>query len=150
MAATPAVPLGRGGCAQAGKNPQSIFNWINEAMEICTDANTIIFANRRDVVHALGDFLRSKDHTVGKLTGANMDKNERDRTVKAFREGVTNVLITTNVVARGPWGGPGPGGPRDQWHAVPERHSLDRGRSCGRSSLRLRRRVWLRSDRLLA
>ena len=45
--------------------------------------------------------MRSKGHVVEVLHGGDMDLKKREETLRAFREGKTKVLISTDVLARG-------------------------------------------------
>jgi ATP-dependent RNA helicase DDX19/DBP5 len=61
----------------------------------------IIFVNTRDFTEKLSTILRSKGYKVYVLMGGQMDPKERDLTVKKFRSGEIQILITTNLLARG-------------------------------------------------
>jgi ATP-dependent RNA helicase DDX19/DBP5 len=45
--------------------------------------------------------MKSKKHEISLLHGNDMEHQERDRVIDAFRKGATRVLITTNVLSRG-------------------------------------------------
>eukprot|EP00501_MAST-03F_sp_TOSAG23-6_P000439 GSMAST32.ASY1.ANO1.451.1 assembled CDS len=75
-----------------GSTEDAMFKWCEEAMGVFDVATTIIFCRTRSTVHALTKYLRDK---------GDMEKVERDTVVREFREGVSKVLIATNVIARG-------------------------------------------------
>ncbi len=60
----------------------------------------LVFANRRDVSQRLADRLRSYGLSAGLLSG-DVDQVRRIKTLEAFREGKTRVLVATDVAARG-------------------------------------------------
>lgn len=64
-------------------------------------AQSIIFVDRVDTAKSLCSRMREDGYTVGLLHGKDMDFAERDNIMDDFRDGNTNVLITTNVLARG-------------------------------------------------
>jgi ATP-dependent RNA helicase DDX19/DBP5 len=61
----------------------------------------IIFVNSRDYTEKLTMLLRNKGYKVFLLMGGQMDPTERDLTIKKFNTGEIQILITTNVLARG-------------------------------------------------
>ena len=61
----------------------------------------IIFVNTKDFTIKLQQTLVQKGYQVYILIGGNMDPKERDETIKRFNEGKIQILITTNVLARG-------------------------------------------------
>jgi len=61
----------------------------------------IIFVNTRDNTVKLQQMLVQKGYKVYILMGGNMDPKERDLTIKKFKKGEIQILITTNVLARG-------------------------------------------------
>jgi superfamily II DNA/RNA helicase len=62
--------------------------------------STIIFLNHRDAVQRTSDFLSSKGITTEFYHGA-LEQQERDSALSKFRNGSTNVLVTTDLAARG-------------------------------------------------
>lgn len=61
----------------------------------------IIFVNTRDFTVKLQQILREKNYKVFILMGGDMEPKERDETIKKFNKGEIQILITTNVLARG-------------------------------------------------
>ena len=65
-----------------------------------TSGQVLVFTRRRDTASYLADFLAARDLSVDQLHGA-MVQEQRDRSLRRFREGKTRVLVATNVAARG-------------------------------------------------
>lgn len=63
-------------------------------------ASCVIFCNSRRKVDWLTEEMRSKDFTVSATHGS-LKETERREIIKAFREGKSRVLITTDLLARG-------------------------------------------------
>ena len=61
----------------------------------------IIFANRRDNVVKLQQNLLKKGYKVYILMGGDMAAQNRDETIKKFRNGEIQILISTDVLSRG-------------------------------------------------
>lgn len=61
----------------------------------------IIFVNTRDFTEKLTITLRQKGYKVFLIMGGNMDPAERDATIEKFTKGEIQILITTNILARG-------------------------------------------------
>jgi ATP-dependent RNA helicase DDX19/DBP5 len=61
----------------------------------------IIFVNTREGTRKLQENLVKKGFKVFILMGGDMDPSERDRTIENFNKGNIQILITTNVLARG-------------------------------------------------
>ena len=61
----------------------------------------IIFVNTRDYNVKLSEKLRSMGYKVYVLQGGDMDPKNRDETIKHFNKGNIQILLTTNVLARG-------------------------------------------------
>jgi len=61
----------------------------------------IIFVNTREGTKKLQENLVKKGFKVFILMGGDMDPSERDRTIENFNKGNIQILITTNVLARG-------------------------------------------------
>ncbi len=61
----------------------------------------IIFVNTREGTKKLQENLVQKGFKVFILMGGDMDPTERDRTIENFNKGNIQILITTNVLARG-------------------------------------------------
>jgi len=60
----------------------------------------VIFANTRQRVNMLSEYLSKQNHTVSAIHGE-MEQQERDTIMKEFRTGSSRVLITTDLLARG-------------------------------------------------
>ena len=83
---------------------------IGQSIIFCKVCSTVYVFIRRDVLTNLFEEKRSADiiadrmqkqgHQVTVLHGSK-DPAERDKIIDEFREGLSKVLITTNVVARG-------------------------------------------------
>ena len=69
---------------------------------ICMLGNrsTIVFCNHRESVERTSNFLREKDIINVFYHGA-MEQRERDAALCKFRNGTANVLVTTDLAARG-------------------------------------------------
>jgi len=69
---------------------------------ICLLGNrsTIIFCNHRESVERTSEFLKEKDIVNVFYHGA-MEQQERDAALCKFRNGTANVLVTTDLAARG-------------------------------------------------
>ena len=61
---------------------------------------TIVFVAHRESVERVGDFLNSKGFYVSKYHGG-MEQEIRERALYRFRNGSANVLISTDLAARG-------------------------------------------------
>lgn len=60
----------------------------------------LIFTNTRAQADKMGSYLRSQQQRVGVLHGE-MDQDDRIRIMQLLRQGVINVLVATDVAARG-------------------------------------------------
>ncbi len=65
-----------------------------------TTGQVLVFTRTRDTAGYLTGFLEKRGLPVVGMHGA-MHQRERDRSLKAFREGVKRILVATNVAARG-------------------------------------------------
>ena len=61
----------------------------------------IIFANKRDYVLKLRKILLERGYKVFILMGGDMAPSNRDETIKRFRDGYIQILITTDLLSRG-------------------------------------------------
>ena len=61
---------------------------------------TMIFVNKKDTAEVLQQNLKKRGYSVAMLIGT-MDPKDRDDAIDQFRRGQYNVLISTNVLARG-------------------------------------------------
>ena len=64
-------------------------------------SRVIIFANKRDYVVKLQKKLFEHGYKVFILMGGDMSRENRDETIKKFREGKIQILITTDLLSRG-------------------------------------------------
>jgi superfamily II DNA/RNA helicase len=69
---------------------------------ICMLGNrsTIIFCNHRESVERTSNWLKEKD-IINEFYHGAMEQQERDAALCKFRNGTTNVLVTTDLAARG-------------------------------------------------
>jgi superfamily II DNA/RNA helicase len=78
------------------------INFIEEYLKRNIESErVIIFVNTKDFTEKLTMLLRQKGYKVFLLMGGQMDPSERDMTIKKFNTGEIQILITTNVLARG-------------------------------------------------
>eukprot|EP00357_Protocruzia_adherens_P017701 CAMPEP_0115011022 /NCGR_PEP_ID=MMETSP0216-20121206/23721_1 /TAXON_ID=223996 /ORGANISM="Protocruzia adherens, Strain Boccale" /LENGTH=439 /DNA_ID=CAMNT_0002379463 /DNA_START=45 /DNA_END=1364 /DNA_ORIENTATION=+ len=77
------------------------FKLLAEIFNDVASTATIIFVNTRMHAVQLQKFLQEKGHPAYILMGREMSQEERDETFKRFSNKEFEVLITTNVLARG-------------------------------------------------
>ncbi|KAK8811298.1 hypothetical protein WA158_003033 [Blastocystis sp. Blastoise] len=82
------------------KNEEEKYQNIIKLYDIMNVGQTVIFVNSAGVADKLANFLREHDYTANILYGK-MQNETRDRVVKEFKQGITKILIATNVIARG-------------------------------------------------
>ena len=61
---------------------------------------TIIFVRTRESTHRLHNTLVKEGYECTSIQGA-LAQEDRDKIIKEFKDGLTNVLITTDLLARG-------------------------------------------------
>ncbi|KAF1791551.1 P-loop containing nucleoside triphosphate hydrolase [Phytophthora cactorum] len=83
------------------KTRDNKFQVLSDIFAILSIGKCVIFVQQRETAKELTRSMREKGHSVGILHGADMAKEVRDQVIDEFRAGTTNVLITTNVLARG-------------------------------------------------
>jgi ATP-dependent RNA helicase DDX19/DBP5 len=83
------------------KTRENKFEVLSDIFAILSIGKCVIFVQQRETAKQLTRAMRDKGHSVGILHGADMAKEVRDQVIDEFRAGTTNVLITTNVLARG-------------------------------------------------
>jgi ATP-dependent RNA helicase DDX19/DBP5 len=83
-----------------GSKPNK-FKVLSDIFAILTIGKCVIFVQSRETCKEVTKRMRADGHSVGILHGADMAKEVRDQVIDEFRAGTTNVLITTNVLARG-------------------------------------------------
>lgn len=70
---------------------------IYEHVRVC---QAVIFANSKEKVEMLADKLKSEKHSVGKIHSG-MSSDERNETLKDFRNAKIRILIATDIISRG-------------------------------------------------
>ena len=76
------------------------LDFIKEVFETCSMTQTFIFVNSKIFAEKIHQILQSGGfHSF--IMFSKMTKEERDQTIEKFRNQEINVLITTNVIARG-------------------------------------------------
>lgn len=76
------------------------FDTLCDLYDTITIAQSVIFCNTKRKVDWLTDKMRQANFTVASMHGE-MPQKERDAIMSEFRRGVSRVLITTDVWARG-------------------------------------------------
>lgn len=69
-------------------------------LEIIKPKQAIVFCNRKREVDAVFNFMRKQGFKVGPLHG-DLSQSSRNETLKAFKEGTIELLIASDVAARG-------------------------------------------------
>ena len=84
------------------KTPEDKINFIEEYLKISTGSQkVIIFVNSKKYVLKLRESLLKRGRKVYILMGGDMSRENRDETIERFRKGEIQILITTNLLARG-------------------------------------------------
>jgi ATP-dependent RNA helicase DeaD len=73
---------------------------LSRILDMETPGSTIVFCRTRREVDELGESLRARGYLAESLHGE-MGQPERDRVMRRFREGQADLLIATDVAARG-------------------------------------------------
>lgn len=83
--------------ADDNAHKQKLLHWLlsNEASE-----KVVVFTNTREQAHALGVFLKEKEHVVEVLHGE-LPQLDRNKIMDRVRRGHSRVLVATDVAARG-------------------------------------------------
>ena len=82
--------------------PEDKVKFIEEYLPLnSTSQRVIIFANKRDNVVKLQQNLIKNGYKVYILMGGDMDPANRDLTIKKFKDGDIQILISTDVLSRG-------------------------------------------------
>ena len=71
-----------------------------DIFNVCSMTQTIIFMNTKSFSETLHGMMRKNGYKSTLIFG-DMSKEERDEYVQKFRNGEVNVIITTNMLARG-------------------------------------------------
>lgn len=82
-------------CKTKGK-----IDFIAEIFEVCASTLTVIFVNTKKFAEILLNILKKRGLAVY-IIFSDMTKEERDEFVEKFRKQEINVVITTNLLARG-------------------------------------------------
>mmetsp|Transcript_24462 Transcript_24462/g.37931 ORF Transcript_24462/g.37931 Transcript_24462/m.37931 type:complete len:304 (-) Transcript_24462:216-1127(-) len=80
--------------------PRKKLEFIMDVFETCAMTQTFIFVNTKDFAEVIHKKLR-KNGLSSYIMFGRMTKEERDDTMQKFRDQQINVLITTNIIARG-------------------------------------------------
>jgi ATP-dependent RNA helicase DDX19/DBP5 len=84
------------------KSPNEKVKFIEEYFPLNPGSQrVIIFANRRDNVIKLQKTLFEKGYKAFILMGGDMAASNRDETIRRFKNGEIQILITTDVLSRG-------------------------------------------------
>ena len=84
------------------KSPEDKITFVENYLKISTGSQrVIIFVNERKYVLELKKALEKRGRKVYILMGGDMSKENRDETIRRFRNGQIQILITTNLLARG-------------------------------------------------
>lgn len=70
------------------------------AIDLYNPEKLIVFCNTKKKVDGLYDYLKSKKYNVDVIHG-DIKQDQRDRTIKKFKNGDIKILIATDVAARG-------------------------------------------------
>jgi len=73
---------------------------LGRVLDMETPGATIVFCRTRQETNDLADALRLRGYSADALNGE-MAQSERDRVMRRFREGHSDLLIATDVAARG-------------------------------------------------
>ncbi len=73
---------------------------LMRVLDMETPGPTIVFCKTRQETQDIADALAARDYGAEPLHG-DMNQNERDRVMRRFREGVCELLVATDVAARG-------------------------------------------------
>ncbi len=81
-------------------NEEHKYSVLVDLYSLLTIGQSIIFCAKRETADTIARKMTAEGHKVDSLHGK-LDTAERDRTIDAFRDGKSKVLIATNVIARG-------------------------------------------------
>ncbi|SPC62761.1 probable DBP5 - RNA helicase [Ustilago sp. UG-2017b] len=76
------------------------YEVLVELYNLLTIGQSIIFCAKRETADHIAQKMTAEGHKVDSLHGR-LETADRDRTIDAFRDGKSKVLISTNVIARG-------------------------------------------------
>jgi ATP-dependent RNA helicase DeaD len=80
--------------------PQAKLDALSRILDMETPGSGIIFCRTKRMVDEVGEVLTSQGYQVDTLHG-DLSQAMRDRVMHRFREGVTELLVATDVAARG-------------------------------------------------
>ena len=80
--------------------PQAKQQVLQRVLEAEGSGGVIIFARTKAVSLTLAEALEGQGHNVGLLNG-DVPQNQRERTIQRLRDGQLDVLVATDVAARG-------------------------------------------------
>lgn len=81
-------------------SPQHKVDALTRILDMETPGPTIIFCRTKREADELGEHLRGRGYGADALHG-DMSQGERDRVMRRFRQGQSDLLIATDVAARG-------------------------------------------------
>ncbi|ODU52481.1 MAG: RNA helicase [Armatimonadetes bacterium 55-13] len=73
---------------------------LGRVLDMETPGATVVFCRTRQETHDLSEALRLRGYNAESLHG-DMNQGERDRVMKRFRDGHADLLVATDVAARG-------------------------------------------------
>eukprot|EP00477_Mikrocytos_mackini_P000263 GAHX01000277.1.p1 GENE.GAHX01000277.1~~GAHX01000277.1.p1 ORF type:complete len:251 (+),score=59.90 GAHX01000277.1:509-1261(+) len=77
------------------------YNVLKELYSLMSISQAIVFCDTIAQAKLLVNRLLKDDYKVGIIYGKGMEREERDKIMKDFRDGNTSILVTTNLLARG-------------------------------------------------
>ena len=84
------------------QKPEEKQQFVEKYLKVSPGSErVIIFANRRDDVTQLQQNLLKDGYKVFILMGGDMARTNRDETIRRFRKGEIQILITTDLLSRG-------------------------------------------------
>ena len=84
------------------QKPEEKQQFVEKYLKVSPGSErVIIFANRRDDVTQLQQNLLKNGYKVFILMGGDMARTNRDETIRRFRKGEIQILITTDLLSRG-------------------------------------------------
>lgn len=92
---------------EVGDDPQKKSSQLSDLYGAMNIGQSIIFVNTRTEAFKLANMMKAEGHSVSLICGTQktgpeqVDHAYRDRVMGEFRSGVTRVLISTDVLARG-------------------------------------------------
>uniref|UniRef100_A0A8R1DVK3 RNA helicase n=1 Tax=Caenorhabditis japonica TaxID=281687 RepID=A0A8R1DVK3_CAEJA len=79
---------------------ENLLEILSNKMKIRESASQIIFVNKKKRCPQIAELLKSKGYNCALLTG-DVPQNERDEVLKAFKDGSVEILVSTDLCARG-------------------------------------------------